>query len=666
VPCSPRPHSTRDSDAGHPDKQGSRIQTPRMTPPIRFGSAEIRPAERQLLIDGRPAAIGARAYDVLNWLVTHRERVVSKEALLEAAWPGLVVEENNLQVQISTLRKILGAGAITTVTGLGYQFTAKLEDGLAEVPRARADQIASAGALPTEPAATISVSQANAASASIPRSHRNRTLLAVAAGIMAVLGLSLWIYTKARQQASTAPPGAQVPAHSVAVLPFANMSGDPSQDYFSDGLSEELLDSLSSIPDLHVAARTSSFAFKDKGVAIADIGRKLNVGTVLEGSVRKDGQHVRISAQLVDVATGFDLWSHSYDRDITNILALQTEIAAAVTKALQATLLPDAAAVIELGGTQNAQAFEAYLQGETLEGRIDKEAVLTRIAAYQEAIRQDPHFAKAYVGEAAALDLFGGSMAASPRVHEYYERARAAAEKALALAPELGRAHSVLAQILLFGYFDFSHSLAENDRALALSPGDTYVLRRSVRPLALLGRAESAVRNAQRAVALDPINGLSYMGLGFANYYARQYPQAIEAFNRALSINPELGDASAFRGLSYRSLGKMDAASDSCAQPPINTYNLVCLAIVYHEQGRLPDAEVALTKIEGSLGEAAAIQYVEIYTQWNNFPTALSWLDAADRLRDVGLVSLKRDVLLDPLRKEPRFQKIEHKLQFPN
>jgi TolB-like protein/DNA-binding winged helix-turn-helix (wHTH) protein len=620
-----------------------------MTRPVRFGSAEIRPAERQFLVDGRPVIIGARAYDVLKLLIAHRDRVVGKEELLEAVWPGLVVEENNLQVQISALRKILGAGAISTISGLGYQFTATVDDDSAEL------------------VATIGVSPNRAGSTSGSGLPRYRTPLAIAIGIAIVLGMGMCFYAKMRPQATTfAAAGLKAPAHSVAVLPFANMSGDPSQNYFSDGLSEELLNSLSSIPDLRVAARTSSFTFKDKGTRIADIGRELNVGTVLEGSVRKDGQHVRINAQLVDVQTGYNLWSRSYDRDITNILALQTEIAAAVTKALQATLLPNAAAVIELGGTQNAQAFDAYLQGETLEGRMDEDAVLTRIATYEEAIRQDPNFAKAYVGKAAALDLFGGSFAPSSTVHEYYGRARAAAEKALALAPELGRGHSVLAQILLFGYFDLTQSLAENDRALALSPGDTFVLRRSVQPYALIGRAESAVLNAQRAVALDPINGLSYMALGFAHYHARQYREAIEAFNRALSISPELGDATAFRGLSYRKLGQLDAASDSCEHPPTNMYNLVCLAIVYHERGRLPEAEAALAKIKSTLGDAAAIQYAEIYAQWNDIPAALSWLDTAYRVRDVGLVSIKENVLVDPLRREPRFQAIERNLGFPN
>jgi len=637
-----------------------------MIRPVRFGNAEMRSAERQLLIDGQPIVIGARAFDVLNLLITHRERVVGKGELLEAVWPGLIVEENNLQVQISTLRKILGSATISTIAGLGYQFTAAVDNGLDMIPPIPRTESPPPPA--RDSAADISGSQGRAVSAPISGTLRHRTSLTIAIGILAIVGVVLWIYLRGRPETSALAPSALPAAapHSVAVLPFANMSGDPSQDYFSDGLSEELLDSLSSIPDLHVAAHISSFTFKNKGAMIADIGRELNVGAVLEGSVRKDGQHVRINVQLVDVATGYDLWSHSYDRDIANIFALQTEIATAVTKALQATLLPNASAVIELGGTQNAQAFEAYLKGETLEGRTDKDAVLTRIAAYEEAIRQDPNFAKAYVGKAAALDIFGGSISTSPTVHEYYERARTAAEKALALAPELGRGHAVLAQILLFGYFNFAQSLAENDRALALSPGDTFVLRRSVPPLALVGRAELAVLNAQRAVALDPINALSYMALGFARYHAQQYPEAVEAFNRASHINPDLGDATAFRGLSYRRLGQLDAALSSCQRPPITTYNLVCLAMVYHQQGRIPEAKEALTKITRTLGDAAAMQYVEIYAQWNDVPAALSWLDTAYQLRDVGLASLKRNELLDPLRSESRFQAIGRKLSFPN
>jgi serine/threonine-protein kinase len=444
------------------------------------------------------------------------------------------------------------------------------------------------------------------------------------------------------------------------------MSGDPTQDYFSDGMSEELLNSLSSIPDLHVAARTSSFSFKGKDARVADIGRQLKVGAVLEGSVRRDGKHVRITVQLVDVATGFELWSHAYDRELQNILALQTEIAGAVTEALQATLLPNAAASVELGGTQNPQAFDAYLRAEKLEGRASGRAVLAQIGAYDEAIRQDPNFAKAYVGKAFALDNFGGSIAADSSAHQYYERARATAEKALSLAPDLGRAHSAMGQVLAFGFYDFTASLLENERALALSPGDTYVLQHSIFPLLVAGRAESAVTNAQRAVTLDPINASSHASLGFALYFTHRYRQAIEAFNRALTLRSSIDHVAAFRGLSYLKLGELGAASRSCNAAPIDTYKHVCLAIAYHLQDRPADARAEVAKIRQTLGDAAAYQYVEIHAQWGDVPSALQWLETAYRLRDAGLASLRDDELLDPLRSEPRFRVIERELNFPN
>src|SRR6202521_1490503 len=217
------------------------------------------------------------------------------------------------------------------------------------------------------------------------------------------------------------------PAHSIAVLPFVNMSGDAQQDYFSDGLSEELLNSLSRITALQVAARTSSFSFKGKQVDIADIAHKLNVGAILEGSVRKDGARVRITAQLINTVTGFHLWSQTYDRDLRHILALQTEIASAVTTALQATLLVNSAALIELGGTQNPLAFDAYLRGEKLRDMVnDKENELARIAAYSEAIRLDPRYANAYVRKAHIVRVFAGTYATGPAVRERYKEARAA------------------------------------------------------------------------------------------------------------------------------------------------------------------------------------------------------------------------------------------------
>jgi len=270
------------------------------------------------------------------------------------------------------------------------------------------------------------------------------------------------------------------PPHSIAVLPFVNMSGDPKQDYFSDGLSEELLNSLAAVRDLRVAARTSSFFFKGKDVDLSDVARKLNVGAVLEGSVRKAGDQVRITAQLINAVTGYHLWSQTYDRDLKDILKLQTEIATAVTKALEATLLADAAATIELGGTKNPQAFDAYLHAKSLgAGGLGRPALLDAIASVDGAIRLDPGFAKAYVYKALLENGLAEYYGVGDEIREHFQLARTAAERALQLAPDLGEAHSAMARVLSDGFYDYHGSLAEHERALALSPNDSGVLLRA-------------------------------------------------------------------------------------------------------------------------------------------------------------------------------------------
>jgi TolB-like protein/predicted Zn-dependent protease len=455
------------------------------------------------------------------------------------------------------------------------------------------------------------------------------------------------------------------PAHSIAVLPFVNMSEDPKQDYFSDGLSEELLNSLSRITQLQVAARTSSFSFKGKQVNIADIAHSLNVGAILEGSVRKDGGRVRITAQLINTVTGFHLWSETYDRNLREILALQTEIATAVTKALQATLLGDSSsALIELGGTQNPAAFDAYLRGQRLIGKPqDQETRLAEVATYSEATRLDPGYAKAYVGKSIALLDFSGN-ATGAAIDEYLQKARAAAEKAVALAPELGEAHSALATVLE-AEFDFARAAVEHERALALSPGNAFVLRFSAAFFSHVGRSDMGIANAQRSLALDPLNPRAYNSLAGALLDARRGREAIDAYNRALLLDPNSDSVATTRGYAYLSLGDFEAARTSCATPPIDWYSNTCLAVVYHKLHRQSDADAALAAIKAAQGDSDAYQYAEIHAQWGNIPEALQWLETAYRLRDPGLQTLKVDPLLDPLRNEPRFKDIEQKLKFP-
>jgi TolB-like protein len=248
------------------------------------------------------------------------------------------------------------------------------------------------------------------------------------------------------------------PPHSIAVLPFVNMSGDKEQDYFSDGLSEELLDSLARINELQVAARTSSFYFKGKDADLATIAHKLNVASVLEGSVRRSAKKIRVTAQLNNAVTGFHLWSQTYDRNLSDVLQLQTEIANAVANALKVALLGDVAAKIEVGGTHNPAAFDAYLRATKIYlDAIYEKDLQAAIAGYSDAVRLDQDYALAWAGRSLALRAYGTGYARGPAVRDYLNKADADARKAIALAPDLGEGHMALA-LVFEGDLDFTRA----------------------------------------------------------------------------------------------------------------------------------------------------------------------------------------------------------------
>ena len=456
------------------------------------------------------------------------------------------------------------------------------------------------------------------------------------------------------------------PPHSIAVLPFVNMSGDKEQEYFSDGLTEELLNSLAEINELQVAARTSAFSFKGKDTDIGTIARKLNVGAVLEGSVRRSAHTIRITAQLINAVTGFHLWSKTYDRDLGDVLKLQTEIATAVASALKVTLLGDVAAKVELGGTRNPAAFDAYLRGaKAASSTRDSKDLPAAIAAYTEAIRLDPHYALAFAGRSIALSNVAGEAETAAAVREGFDKAQADARQALILAPDLAEAHLALA-FVSDNTLDFTQASEEYERALALAPGNAEVLRRSGRFAAYMGHFDAGLAAARRAVVLDPLARQSHSALGRALYAARRYEEAVAAFAEVISLEPDFKATYGYRGLAYYGLGDLESARASCETKPDYWASQRCLAVIYDKLGRHADAEAELAKLKAALGDAAAYQYATIYAQWGDRAKALEWLETAMRLRDPGLELLKTDPLMDPLRKEPRFQAIERELKFPN
>ena len=640
---------------------------------FRFGPFEADLANRELFKEGVPVSLTGQPFEVLALLLEHSGQLVTRDQLRTRLWPtGTVVEfEHSITVAITKLREALGDKSqdsrfIATVPRHGYRFIAPVSTP-------------APAALKPAPFAETSLLMHSPAA---PQHERRRKWIVIAMLAVLIVGLAyvfvsrLWILrhpvavqsavsgTKeltARAASSTTAAPFNPPPHSIAVLPFVNISGDKEQEYFSDGLTEELLNSLVRIKELQVAARTSSFYFKGKDVDLSTIAHKLSVASVLEGSVRRSGHTIRITAQLNNAVTGYHLWSETYDRDLKDVLNLQTEIATAVARALKITLLDDLAARLEVGGTRNPAAFNAYLRGaKASSSSRDTKHLSAAIAAYTEAIRLDPHYALAFVGRSIAFSWAAGS-AETPA--EDFDKAQADAHQALALAPDLGQAHLALAFISLTT-LNFAQANEAYERALALAPGNAEVLRLYSSFAVFMGHFDAGVAAARRAVLLDPLARESHYLLGRGLYFARRYEEAVSAFGEVISLDSDFKLTYAYRGLAYYWLGDLQRARASCETKPDFWSTQQCLSVIYDKLGRHADSEAQLEKFQAAQGDSGAYQYATIYAQRGNLPKALEWLDTAMRLRDPGLQFLKSDQLLDPLRKEPRFQAIERELNF--
>ena len=501
------------------------------------------------------------------------------------------------------------------------------------------------------------------------RGWRWPALLAVLAAVATYLLVEKpWIAKPtlpARQTASAETPVAFTPPpHSIAVLPFVNMSGDPSQEYFSDGLTEELLNSLSHITELQVAARTSSFSFQGAHPDIGTVAHKLNVASVLEGSVRRSGHTVRVTAQLNNGVTGFHLWSQTYDRDLGDVLKLQTEIATAVANSLKVTLLGDLGAKIELGGTRNPAALDAYLRASKTFRAYGRQADLqAAIAGYSEAIRLDPGYARAFAYRSVALAAYARNYATGQAIHEAYAKAHTDAHKAIALTPELAEAHYALAKVLEDS-LEFTRAGQEYQRAAALAPGNALLLGDYGVFAADMGQTEAGLAAAGHALVLDPLSSDAHSLLGAALMAAGRYPEAIAAFTDAKGLGGS-GFASAWLSFAYIASGDFQSARTAC-EGADDSNKPICFALVYEKLGRHADARQALSQLQAESGDASAVFYAMIYAQWGDTARALDWLETAMRHHDPYLIRVRKNHNFDPLRNEPRFQAIERGLKFPD
>ena len=649
---------------------------------IQIGAWRVDPALDEISRDGQTTKLEPKMMQLLLSLAAHAGEVVSVEQLLDEVWKDVVVTPDSVYHAVATLRRVLGDNSkdpayIVNVMRRGYRLIAPVVPlGLAETPPP--PPYSAAGDRVAKPTAEAPLSQSILKLTGHRLAIATFTVLAVASAYFIA---RVWIEKPSAPAHSSAPPAQEVasrtsvappttavfnpPPHSIAVLPFVNMSGDKEQDYFSDGLSEELLNSLSCINDLQVAARTSSFYFKGEHADLPTIAHKLNVASVLEGSVRRSGQKIRVTAQLSNAATGFHLWSQTYDRDLHDVLKMQTEIANAVASALKVTLLGDGATKIDVGGTRNPVAFDAYLRAsQAYRLYHDAKDLKTAIAAYSDAIHLDPNYALAFVGRSRAFDELASWWTEDGAASiEPYGKAQADAQQAIKLTPDLGDAHLVLANSLAV-QLAFTRASEEYERALALAPGKALVLQDYGGFAVAMGRTEQGLAASRRAVLLDPLNRQVHIALMIALIDARRPEEAILVLHNALALDPAYFP---FQWMPYYLLGNYESARIMCQSNPQSSDTHQCLAMIYEKLGRHADAEAELVKLKATNSpQDDPVMYAEIYAQWGQTAKALSSLETALRIRHVALEYLKTSPLFDPLREEPRFQAIERALKFPN
>jgi serine/threonine protein kinase/Tfp pilus assembly protein PilF len=457
-----------------------------------------------------------------------------------------------------------------------------------------------------------------------------------------------------------AKPSAPTGKTGVAVLPFTNLSDDKEQEYFSDGLAEELIDRLAKNPKLRVISRNSAFSFKGKEVDTKTIAQKLNVTHVVEGSVRKAGNHLRITAQLIEAATDSHLWSQSYDRQMENIFVIQDDIAASVAGALKLALEDGQSLKAK---EINPEAYNTYLQGRYFSDRLTKEDLEKAITYYDQALRIDPNYARAWVGLSVVYTRQADR--GEVPVSDGYEKARKYVQKALELDPNLADAYASMGRIKHYYDWDWTGADAAYKRGLQLEPANADALRAAATLAATLGRFEEAITLYRRAIELDPLSARNYHNLGMQLFQTGRWDEAEEAFRKALELNPQFPSAHYILGRVYLAQSRIKEALAEMQQEPEPSWRGFGLALAYHAAGKKLEADAALADYIEKFQSNWAYQIAQIYAYRGDIDKAFEWLERAYKQRDGGLAEIKGEPLLHSLEGDPRYRAFMQKMKLP-
>jgi len=491
------------------------------------------------------------------------------------------------------------------------------------------------------------------------------TLVLVTLGFLAASPGIAWYFL--RMPAERPPPIAPT-TPSIAVLPFADMSPGKDQEYLSDGIAEEILNSLAQVGGLRVIGRTSSFSFKGKNEDLRSIGEKLGVAHLLEGSVRRSGTRIRVTTQLVEAGRGSHLWSQIYDRELTDVFEVQDEIAKSVVAALKLRFGTSSESSAQDRHTTNLEAYQQYLLGEHFRKRASEDGNRRAIEAYEKAVALDPGYSPAWVGLSQARSDRANTFAASlSALLDDLELSHRAAEKAVALDPGSGRAYGARGNARIYNKWDWAGGHADLDRAIALNPGDAEIQALYGRALIGLGRVgdHGVVAALQRATELDPLNAWSWLNLSWSYLVAGQFRAARTATERAMEVSPDFEFGKCFLGDISLVEGRPDTALDWYVRCPVEWKRFPGIAMAQHDLGRSDESNIALETVISRFAGVAAMQVAEVHAWRGEGDAAFDWLDRAHSQRDTGVSNVKVDLLLRNLHGDPRYNAFLKKLNLP-
>ena len=628
---------------------------------FRFAGFELDRVKRLLLENGRPVTLSPKAFDLLLTLVESRGEVLTKDELLEKVWPDQIIEEGNLKVHISALRKALGQSGdehrfIVTVPGRGYTFVADLENASpAEIVLERRQY------------SEIVVEEEDADQGALPKIEKHTSPLSVyriaiilSVLLLATVGIASWYFART--------PTNNEPIGSIAVMPFVNEGGNADLEYLSDGMTESLINSLSSLPNLSVKSRSSVFRYKGKETSPIEVGSDLNVHAVLSGRFVERGDQFTFYVSLVDVRTGDQIWGDQYNRKIADIVSLQNQIARDVSHKLRLKLSGTDEQRVAKKYTDSSEAFQSYMKGRYFWNKFTPEDHLKAEEYFKQAIARDPNYALAYAGLA---DTYGASATNSwipPK--EGYLRGKAAVQKALELDNALAQAHATLGAMYMFSDFDWIAAEQEYKRAIELDPNYELGHQLYAYLLSSLDRQDEAISEARHALELDPLSATLSDDLGMAFFLAHRYDEAEQQHLRTLEIEPDRPDPFYQLGNIYTQRKQYDeaiAGYEKAMTLSERTSNLLGgLGHAYAVAGKRHEARAILGEMQAMSKQKYVSPYdlALVYAGLGEKEMAVEKLGQAFEEKSGWIIHLQVDPSLDPLREDPRFQQLIRRAGF--